>query len=95
MITWDSIQKIQSLFIHLQIGGSDSIQEYDPSDEYRKNRTIGKGLRINQSAGEVYCHTEKFTAWHKKIWEKRKKEIPHTAVLEFLEEEKVWKVGFR
>lgn len=95
MISQEAIQKIQSIFIHLQIGGRDSIQFYDPADEYRKNITIGKGLKINREATEVYCHTEKFTAWHRKIWDKRKGTIPHIAFCEWMDEAKVWRVGFR
>lgn len=90
----ETIDKIQSIFMHMQICGRDSVQTYDPSEEYRKHILIGKGKQNNMSAEEVYCNTEKFTAWHKRIWEKRKKEIPFTAYCEWMEEGKVWRVGF-
>lgn len=95
MISWETIQKIQSIFMHLQIGGRDSIQFYDTADEYRRYITIGKGLKINSSAKEVYCHTDKLTAWHRKIWDKKKGSIPHIAFCEWMEEGKVWRIGYK
>lgn len=94
MITYETIKKIHAIFIHLQIGNS-STQRYDPLEEYRKHIVIAKELNNAMAATEIYCNTEKFTAWHKRIWTKRQKEISHTAFCEWMEEGKVWRVGFR
>ena len=91
----ETIDEIWSLMRHLQLVNTSSIQKYRTDEEYRKHILIGKDLKDDHSAVEVYCNAEKLTAWHKRIWIKRQKEISHTTFCEWMEEGKVWRIGFR
>lgn len=88
------IDKIHHIFLHLQLVNRNSIQRYDPDTPYRQRVMIGETLHPNYTADEVYCHAVKLTAWHHRIWEKRKKEIPFRAFLIYIEKEGVYRIGF-
>lgn len=91
----ETVDKIWSLMRHLQLVNTSSIQKYRTDEEYRKHILIGRDLKDDHSAIEVYCNAEKLTAWHQKIWNKKKASIPHTGYIEYLDDAKIWRIGFR
>lgn len=95
MITHETIEKIHAIFMHLQVCGQMPPQRYNPEEEYRTGILIANGLNYKGDAAEVYCNTIVFNKWHAKIWEKRKKEIPHPAYLELLDNGAGWRIGFK
>ncbi|WP_417365941.1 hypothetical protein [Flavobacterium beibuense] len=94
-ITKESIDKIQAIFMHLQLVDGRGVQKYDPLEEHRAGIVIAKELTYGQEAKEVYCHAAKITPWLKRIWDKRKKEIPYQAFEIYIPEAAVWRLGFR
>lgn len=57
------IDKIHSIFLHLQLVNKNSIQKFDQDNPYRLRVMIGETLHPNYTADEVYCHSEKLTPW--------------------------------
>lgn len=90
----ENIDKIHSIFLHLQLVNRNSIQKYDPMNPHRERVIIGEALYPNYTADEVYCHTPKLNAWHQRIWAKRIKEIPFRAFLFYFDKEGVYRIGF-
>lgn len=94
-ITKENIDTIHLIFSHMQVVSNYPTQAYDALQEYRQFIVIAKGLKADMSASEVYCHVTRLTPWQKKIFDKRKKEIPHTSFIEYYEKSGVYRVGFR
>lgn len=95
MITHETLEKIHAIFMHLQTAGQTPPQIYNPDEEYRKGILIVKNLKQNGNVTEAYCNSDKFNKWHMKIWEKRKKEIPHHGYIEILPDGTGWRIGFK
>lgn len=93
-IEHEVIKKIEAIFYHMQLVNVGSVQQYNPDDEFRKGVIIGKIYRQDLSADMVYCHTAKLKPWNTRIFEKRKKEIPHRPILEHYPEHGVYRIGF-
>lgn len=94
-ISGEEIDRIYDIFRHLQLVSFYSTQLYNPDEEYRRGIVIAKGMRYDRSADEVYCNASTFNKWHKRIWDKRKKEIGHPSYLEILNDGSGWRIGFK
>jgi hypothetical protein len=94
-ITKETIDKIYIIFNHMHLVTTYATQKYKPDEEYRMLILIAKDHTYSLTASEVYCHASKLTPWHLRIWKKRQKEIPHTAFCDWIDTEKIWRLGFR
>ncbi|RWW91876.1 hypothetical protein [Flavobacterium cerinum] len=97
MIDFSTRNKTESIFKHLQITTSTTVQAYDPLQEYRVNCVFAKGIKNDFSCSEIYVNVmaEKWRAWHFKTWEKRTKEIPYVSYIQHFKEQGIIRVGFR
>lgn len=97
MISHDTTLKIEALFRHLQMLDCPSVQQYDPTQEYRTYCVFATGLDWKHNCKTAYINfpVDKVRSWHLKNWEKRKKEIQHEAFIQEFPNEEVIRFGFR
>lgn len=78
-ITWETLNKIEDIFGHMQLLDCRSVQVYDPLQELRPYCVFVKGFASDRSATEAFINfpADRIRIWHMRIWNKRKKQVPH------------------
>lgn len=97
MITYEILQKIESLFRTMQILDGSSVQIYDPREEYRCYYLFAKDFNWKKDCASVHINfpLDKIRPWHLKQWEKRKKAIPAISFAEEIPGENIVRFGFK
>lgn len=95
-ITDETIEKIESIFSFIQVTELRTVQRYDPMQEYRQHCVFAVDWKFG-SCEKIYVNIEagKFTPWRKKMFDKRKKDIPHNEFIEFVPEHNIIRIGFK
>lgn len=94
-LTVKDIEIIHKICSQLQPRLLESLQVLGSNNEFRTSCLLTDKIYNNRTCDFVFINIPNFNNWHKKIIEKRKKEISAQTVIETFENNKITRITFK